>query len=617
MPLADNIAEINSGLEEKAQTILEEGLSFLNNLEEIASNPGNAWVNPKSINTDFNPDISIPDPNQGEIDSITNQIQDAISKLDNITLPQEPSLKEVDTNISIEPTQAPKADNIQEPREPNVNLNFSIPNEPQLQDISIPQEPNITIPDMPNIEDISLPDIPTLEPISIDIDLPEFVADIPSNVFQYSEKPYQSDLKDKLTQTISDNLDGGTLLPEQEMFDRAKERNQQVLNETINKAIDVWASRGFDLPNGMLEAEIDKILLDYQHSRLDLSRDIAIEQAKIRRENINNAIQEGTKLEQIEMQYATESLNRLLTSSKYFAEFAVQLYNLKVAHYNTMMDRAKTLLAIYSEKLKANLQRIEQYKSLLEGSRIKADIQNQRLRAYAYQIEAIKSHISLYQSKLDAVKTIAEVNVSKMQQYRALLDSYVAKLNAESKKIDVYLGKISAYKAKIDAYTSKVRAVESENRAKEAMANIAVKKGELAIQANKAKLDGYKYAAEVANIKANTIAESVRSLGISADAYAKLEKSKTDVAEAKGRLAIGFQEISLEAARQETLSALEAAKASVQAFVELQRIREKAAEGGSQIYAAMANAALSAINSAVSIAAKEISYVSSDTSANY
>jgi len=586
-----------STMQSTANDILNDGLDYLNRLVDIShsSAPYISGGRPLSVSgAELNSNLDT-----GNLQDIINSIKELVSSF-NIDVPDNINFSPLPTIGDFSPEDIDTFNENAPEFNENINTNISFPDMPHLDESPIPQAPQVNLPDIPTLKDINIPDMPTLDMLSLDVNIPDFNAILPDLHFDYSENEYSSNLYNKLEDAINTNLDGGTLLPEREMFDRSKERDLEVLHQTINETLDLWASRGFDLPNGLADQKVENLLKDWENKRMDLSRDIAIEEAKIRRENINNAINSGINLEKSRMQYYSEYYNRALEVSKYLVESGISIYNMKVIEYNTLIKAAQEKINLFDIKLKSNLQKLEMFKSQIEALNATSSLNDNLIKVYLSQIEAVKSKIDIYKSKIEALNMVSQNNANRILAYRTLIEGQVSKLNASLKKVDVYLAKVNAFRAKIDAYKAKAAAIENKNQLKKTALDIRMKEIDAAIQKNKFEIDKYMAKLEKDKTVADINKSKIIGLTEASKSYFSLENLKADIEKNKAFIDIKSKELLLEQQKSQALIDLETAKANITAMIENSKIAERAAESGGQIYAALASSALAGLNAAVS-----------------
>jgi hypothetical protein len=174
-------------------------------------------------------------------------------------VPSKPTINTSDINVavptfagsvSINPPAAPAAlDSSGAPTRPNIDTNIAIPDAPQ-----------ISMPPSPNIEDVLVPtfNFPAL-PLFTDT-APTFNEAAPNVALEWNEPVYYSPLLDDLRVKVRDVLAGGTGLPaavEQALFDRARSREESQTTKAVQEAFDTFATRGFNMPPGMLVAQVN------------------------------------------------------------------------------------------------------------------------------------------------------------------------------------------------------------------------------------------------------------------------------------------------------------------------------------------------------------------------
>jgi hypothetical protein len=176
---------------------------------------------------------------------------------------------------------------------------------------------------------------------------------------------------------------GGTGLPaatEALIWAREQERARLAHEEAQEKIAAEWSKRGFDLPDGVLVANLTQSEIDYKNKRLDLSRDIAIKQ--------------------VELAY---------DYGKFIVQQVLTLENLMVT---AVVEGNKTLM----DQFKAN---IEAYRALIQAA----------IEKLGAHIKVYETGGRVYESKAKAQAAIAEVDVKAAE----------ATLNAAISQMHLYL----------------------------------------------------------------------------------------------------------------------------------------------------------------------------------
>jgi hypothetical protein len=495
-------------------------------------------------------------------------------------------------------------------------FNENAPNKPNISNIHVPYLQNITLPQIPSFNPINIPNPPIITMPSFTAQIPVDDIQAPSDIFEYHENPYTSELaselKDKL---INDIKNGGTGLSpeiEQAIWDREVERDNKTLQETIEKTIDTWTARGFDLPDGVITAEIDKVFRDYEHSRLTRSRDIAIKQAELAQKNTQFTVEESIKYETELMNYSSKMADRALQAAKYIADFGIALFNAKVQEYNVKLEAYKTEAQVFESKIRAELTKTEIFKSQIEAAKIESDVQLSQVALYKARIEGLSLLVEIYKNKVEAFKAVASLEATKLEAYKFDIQAYSEKIRAKSLEYSAYKAKMDgqiaeqeAFKHKALAYKTKVEGIEAQIRAY--------------TEANKGINEENKSVLEAAKLSLNTLVAKYQALtqqgkvnsGIAAAIVENNSNQYKALAE-QAKLAVNSNGIFAKHLDNESMYVLERAKSNLGAFIEMARIKETAAASGAQVYAGMANAALSAVNTLVSLGYKAT--VSSESS---
>ena len=116
---------------------------------------------------------------------------------------------------------------------------------------------------------------------------------------------------------------------------RELERSQLARDESRNALTAEWGKRGFDLPDGVLLAQLTQEEIDWRNKRLDLSRDIAIKQYELAFQNTQFIIQQ------------------ILAMEKILVEAAAEGNKITIMEYSAQMEGAKVEVQAAAERLKA------------------------------------------------------------------------------------------------------------------------------------------------------------------------------------------------------------------------------------------------------------------------
>jgi hypothetical protein len=123
---------------------------------------------------------------------------------------------------------------------------------------------------------------------------------------------------------------------EQQMWERDQERERIMVNEAKEKIAAEWSKRGFDLPDGVLVAQLTQAEVDYRNKFLDRSRDIAIKQAELAFQYTQFVKKSILEMNQILIMAVTEG--NKITISKYQAD--IEGYKMQVQAAISTIDGA-------------------------------------------------------------------------------------------------------------------------------------------------------------------------------------------------------------------------------------------------------------------------------------
>lgn len=467
------------------------------------------------------------------------------------------------------------------PDAPGVNISYVDPG----LNVQLPTAPELL---SLNVVTFSGLNMPTIDPNAI----PQLTLVAPS-IREYTPGAlYTSNLLTDLRSYL-DNiiLNGGTGLNsdvENAMWDREREREARSRADAL-KELDRMEELGFMLPPGAyLDARI-KITTESDATNRGSSREIAIKQAELAYQSIQNALARSVELESKSMDYSNAVEQRLFEATRYATEAGVQIYNAQVQAYAAYLDAYKTKVQIYTAQVQAQLALVDVYKAEIQAELAKAQINQTAVESYKAQVEAALSAVEIYKAQIAGIQTKAEIEKIKIDMYGEQVRAYAAKVNAYTAGVEGYRATIQAegvkediYKTQVDAYSSLVGAA-----AKEIDARIAAYRGSL--DAWIAQWEGY---------KAQIAGEASKAQAISA-----VNQSTTEEYKAEVQAVTSFNEVMtkqwqavLDQNQRISDIALNAAKANAEMYVTTRSLAVDAAKVGAQVSAQVAASALNAFS---------------------
>ena len=434
---------------------------------------------------------------KGYLDALYNYVSEEI----NTTAPA--INVDVAQSIEIDPALAAA-----KPDAPADSQYPTLPSEPSVSTFDFPTKPVYTLPSLPTLTDIVIPDFIEGSISSISSVLPTMDFNVPS----VSEIVTTEATQDSLFQTIkarieSNILAGGTMLDptvEADIWNRDLERNEQALQDAIDKTIGQWAKLNFSAPDGLLAGSLIAINNEYTNKRLDRSRDIAIKQAELEHTGLFKSLELGISLENILMVSQNEYAKRILDASKATADVTITLFRERVVRYNALLETYKSDVIAYKTSIEAEAVRAEVYKARLSGAQTIANIDESRVKAYTAQIAGVEQLVNIYNTEVKAIAIMYEAENQKITRYRVMVEAYVAAIDGITKK---YLGEVDAYKAYIQSWVatsdSQTRLLDLKARADIAELEATIREWEIQLrliqEATNVKLEALKTVAQTSS----------------------------------------------------------------------------------------------------------------------
>jgi hypothetical protein len=593
-------------------------------------------------------------------------IADLSLEVSQVTAPTRPELDDIidsiddididfsTENVTLEKVSVPSftegMPTITTPLEPS-EFSGQMPSEPTVNEITKPNAPILDglIPEVPHLETIIIPEfdgftMPTFEGVLPSTD---FFDNLDITKFEYSEPAYSSPLKDAITSKLEGIIEADAGLGasvEEAIWTRQQERNEIALTEAIETLIDTWSSRPWKMPNGPLQASIEELVEKNEYARVDSSREVMVKQAELAQQNTQHALSTGVNLEQITSQYASSVAERALKASIATVEMGISIINARIAMYNGRLEAYKASASVYDTLVKAEGLKVEVYKSLLEGVKLEANIQEIIVALYKEQMQAVLALVDIYKTEMEAARIESEIERVKIEKFREQVNAFNSLVNAKVAEYGLYKSKLEGEQLKVQVYGEQVKTFQAQLEGVKISSDINIEQSKMDIETERMRLDGLKAELEKYKVKADTHFEKVKAITSiygadttmynaqvnSNDSFNKilLEKYKTlsgteiekirtlismynsdaqiyseDVrkGEANARLQLEQSRI-LEGINNANIQvALQAAIQNLNSFLELAKMDMSVNETGSKVYGGFVSAALQAINASMQI----------------
>ena len=320
-----------------------------------------------------------------------------------------------------------------------------------LGDVAKPTKPSLSLPSAPTLVVIDIPDSPSIDFPTLDIEKPDYDISDPTS-FEFSvdnilinDDPLIVAVKERLTDNIETGGTGLTEAVEDAIWARDLERTEQQIEDSTDKVTSMWAKKGFSLPDGLLAHSLSEVQTEHYNRMIDRTREIAISQATLEQTNMFKSMEIGvglvTSLVDMLIRYEGVTLQAQESTAKFANEYIgmqIQTYGIKVEGY-----KAATL--VYEAKTRANLARAEVFKTQVDGELAKSQVNEQNVKVYSEQYNAIAVQVQAYKAEIDAMVAELQVEKEKVENNKLQFDVWAKNVDALIAK---YNGQVDLYKAK-------------------------------------------------------------------------------------------------------------------------------------------------------------------------
>jgi hypothetical protein len=387
---------------------------------------------------------------------------------------------------------------------------------PTVNDITIPTKPTkptYSDPVLGTIYNITLPDLPSVSFPTLDITAPIYNVSSPlpwsftvGDVI-ITDDPMIQAVLDRLTANIETGGTGLSAAVEAAIWARGLEREEQQLDDSLDKSVSMWAKKGFSLPDGELADSLMALQNEYLNRKLDRSREIEIKQADLEQVNLFKSMELGVNLASnlINMLIKYEEL--VFQGQEATAKFANEYIDLQIKAYMSKVEAYKATAQTYEMIIRAEIAKIETYKAQIDAQRLIGEVNNQTVQIYTEKIKATAILAERYKTEVQAM-------VSELETEKAKIESNKIQFDIWAKKADVaiakYNGEVEQYKAEsvMNVSTAELYAKQAEAslRAAIAAAEVSVKSYEVSERGN--------------NLKAQVLMEAAKGVAQATSAMA-------------------------------------------------------------------------------------------------
>jgi hypothetical protein len=372
------------------------------------------------------------------------------------------------------------------PAAPSIGVGAPPARPPIDTSVDIPGAPALAFPDMDTLEQIALPvfsfpELPTFDATPPD---PSGIK-VPEVFINWTEPQYKSELLDELIARVRWMMAGGTGLPpaiEDALFARARQRLSQDARRLEQQAMDTWAARGFSMPPGMLQAQLDEARREERLKSAELDRDILVQAATWEIENLRFAVQQGVALEQLCQNLYENTVKRLFEVARFQAESQIGLFNAQVGLFNAHNSAFQTLAMVYRTKLDGTLARLTAYKTAVDAQVALGQVNEMKVRVYQARMEGVRTNVEVYKAMMQGAQLKADTIRTQLEAYRTDLQAYSEGLAGEKLKLDVYTSQLQGENTKAGVFDTMTRAYAATVQAVSARADISAKKAQIRLE---------------------------------------------------------------------------------------------------------------------------------------
>ncbi len=394
---------------------------------------------------------------------------------------------------------------------------------------------------------------------------------------------------------------------ENAIYERSKSKTDAETQRVQAEALRTAARRGFTLPDGALMSALQQARQAGADNNAKAAVEIAVMQAEMNQKNIQFALtlsadvrktmvnamlsfhQNLISLNGAALQYSQNIVNALM--QKFNAE--VQVFQVKLEQYKADADVFRTLT-------EASMNEVKIYEAEVNALQAMVNVDSAKVQMYRSQIEAHQAAVVTYSKNVEAIVQVASLERLKLDLFQAEVQAYSAEVQAkgsewqaysaawggEEAKVKAYLSEAQVYSAQVEGYRARVQAESSRIQALAAsnQAELGSYTAQVQAYGEEARANASVIAAEISTQGALINAYQVESQAVIAKASAEAERYK-----ALGTVRIAEAQLNMQSAIEQT-----------RLNVTLSQNNAQIALSAGQVYAGMASAALSGVNTLAS-----------------
>ena len=379
-----------------------------------------------------------------------------LGALATIVLDPQPTIDAVAPTLSF--PNKPDTPSIEAPIKPSTNFN-----------LLIPTAPDAPLPALPSFEALNLPTVPDINFAQMTSTLPELIEPPFDEAWGFEPVAYASDLKAALLAAMNPMLQSKPALPahiEAAIFQKGRSRIEIEVNRGVEDVYAEFGSRGFDVPNGLINGGILEVRQKGQDQIAQFNLEAVIKQYEETLGNLRHAIVHGAALEGTYINLHVEMQRFALEAARNQREGTVAILNYRLGVFSARMEGYKAEAQAVEARIRAELGKVELYRAQIEGERARGEINTQRVQLYGEQIKALGLLYDQYRTAMEAVKIEADIEKTRVDAYKSEVDAfdarwrahasewqgYSAGMEGEGRRVDVYKALLDAGMKRVDAW---------------------------------------------------------------------------------------------------------------------------------------------------------------------
>lgn len=418
----------------------------------------------------------------------------------------------------------PRSGSLQLPPAPAPIVPGLAPAGPTTRDIALPTAPDLTEPEMGALLQVQIPEFtfPGL-PTFTDPGEPVFTGTPPSTALTWDEAAYASPVLDQIKAECLRQMQGGTGLHpavEAALFARARARDDEQGRKALQDAVDVMASRGFELPTGMLAEQVNATVEANRLSAAATNREILVQASELEQANLRNAIAQGIALETVLIQQHNQVVQRAFDAARARLDADVQLFNIAVSLYNARQQARSIAVEVFKAELQGALAHLDEFRARIEAAKAAGDYNRVQAEIYSTRMDGLRRRVEVFTAQNEGARVQAEIERLRVEKWRGEIEAWATALNV--RKIEW-----EAYETRVRAESARAGMLDAEARAFAATVAAAEGRNNTKVQVIRARIEALQ--ASVALFSARVQAEGARTGSMIEQARTRVSAFAADV----------------------------------------------------------------------------------------